>query len=100
MDYTILLLRKTIYKDAKLPIEPTEGDELTHYFGGIADDIIRGLNENVLSYHPMEPEVEHKLAIFRKYYKENTSIIGRSMSFGLFLACTGLLLVLAYMLLF
>lgn len=100
MDYTILLLRKTIYKDAKLPIEPTEGDELTHYFGGIADDIIRGLNENVLSYHPVEPEVEHKLAIFRKYYKENTSIIGRSMSFGLFLACTGLLLVLAYMLLF
>lgn len=100
MDYTILLLRKTVYKDAKLPIEPTEGDELTHYFGGIADDIIRGLNENVLSYHPMEPEVEHKLAIFRKYYKENTSIIGRSMSFGLFLACTGLLLVLAYMLLF
>lgn len=100
MDYMILLLRKTIYKDAKLPIEPTEGDELTHYFGGIADDIIRGLNENVLSYHPMEPEVEHKLAIFRKYYKENTSIIGRSMSFGLFLACTGLLLVLAYMLLF
>ena len=100
MDYTVLLLRKTIYKDAKLPIEPTEGDELTHYFGGIADDIIRGLNENVLSYHPVEPEVEHKLAIFRKYYKENTSIIGRSMSYGLFLACTGLLLVLAYMLLF
>ena len=99
-DYCVLLLRKTIYRDAKLPIEPTEGDELTHYLGGIADDTIRVLNENLLSYHPVEPEVEHKLAVFRKYYKENTSIIGRSMSFGLFLACAGLLMVLAYMLLF
>ena len=100
MDYVVLTLRKTIYKDAKLPIEPTEGDELTHYFGTIADDTIRLLNERLSSYHPREPEVEHKLALFRKYYKENSTIIGRSMSFGLFLACVGLLLVLAYMLLF
>ena len=100
MDYVVLTLRKTIYKDAKLPIEPTEGDELTHYFGTIADDAIRLLNERLWSYNPREPEVEHKLALFRKYYKENSTIIGRSMSFGLFLACVGLLLVLAYMLLF
>ena len=100
MDYVILVLRKTVYKDAKLPVEPTEGDELTHYFGSIADDSIRKLNERLWSYNPREPEVEHKLALFRKYYKENSTIIGRSMSFGLFLACVGLLLVLAYMLLF
>ena len=99
VDYNVLLLRKTIFKDAKLPIEPTEGDEFTHYFGGIADNAIRTLNEGVWSYSPREPEVEHKLALVRKYYKENTTIIGRSMSFGLFLACVGLLLVLAYMLL-
>ena len=98
-DYIVLTLRKTIFRDAKLPIEPTEGDELTHFFGGIADDTIRTLNDSVWSYNPREPEVEHKLAIIRKYYKENSSIIGRSMSFGLFLACVGLLLVLAYMLL-
>jgi hydrogenase-4 component B len=100
MDYVVLTLRKTVYKDAKLPIEPTEGDELTHYFGTIADDSIRMLNESLWSYNPREPEIEHKLALFRKYYKENSTIIGRSMSFGLFLACVGLLLVLAYMLLF
>ena len=100
VDYTVLLLRKTLYKDAKLPIEPSEGDEFTHYFGSIADDTIRSLNNGVWAYNPREPEVEHKLALFRKYYTENTSIIGRSMSFGLFLACVGLLLVLAYMLLF
>ncbi len=100
MDYVVLTLRKTVYKDAKLPIEPTEGDELTHYFGTIADDSIRVLNESLWSYNPREPEIEHKLALFRKYYKENSTIIGRSMSFGLFLACVGLLLVLAYMLLF
>ena len=100
MDYVVLTLRKTVYKDAKLPIEPTEGDELTHYFGTIADDSIRMLNESLWSYNPREPEIEHKLALFRKYYKENSTSIGRSMSFGLFLACVGLLLVLAYMLLF
>lgn len=100
VDSIVVLLRKTIFRDAKLPVEPSEGNEITHFFGGMIDDTIRSLNESVLAYHKIEPEFEHQLALGHKYAKENSTIIGRSMSFGLFLACVGLLLVIAYMLLF
>lgn len=100
VDGIVVILRKTIFKDAKIPVEPSEGSELTHFFGSRINDIIKSLNESILTYHPIEPDVEHKMALRRKYNLENLSIIGRSMSFGLFLACVGLLLVIAYMLLF
>lgn len=100
VDSIVVLLRKTIFKDAKIPVEPSEGNDFTHFFGGKIDDIIKSLNEGILTYHPIEPEVEHKMALRRKYDLENLTIIGRSMSFGLFLACVGLLLVITYMLLF
>ena len=100
VDSIVVLLRKTLFKDAKIPVEPSEGNDFTHFFGGKIDDIIKSLNEGILTYHPIEPEVEHKMALRRKYDLENLTIIGRSMSFGLFLACVGLLLVITYMLLF
>lgn len=100
VDGIVVLLRKTIFKDAQIPVEPSEGNAFTHFIGSIADDVIRSLNESVFAYHKLEPEVEHKMALRHKYDKENLTIIGRSMSFGLFLACVGLLLVIAYMLLF
>ena len=100
VDGFVVLLRKTIFKDAKIPVEPSEGSVFTHFFGSRIDDMIRALNESAFAYHKIEPEVEHKLALRHKYNKENSIIIGRSMSFGLFLACVGLLVVIAYMLLF
>lgn len=98
IDSIVVLLRKSIFKDAKIPTEPSEGDDLTHALGGWIDDMIRGLNEGYLSYHPIAPEVEHKMALRRRYRLENRSIISRSMSYGLFLACIGLLLVMIYLL--
>ena len=98
IDSIVVLLRKSIFKDAKIPTEPSEGDDLTHALGGWIDDMIRGLNDGYLSYHPIAPEVEHKMALRRRYRLENKSIISRSMSYGLFLACIGLLLVMIYLL--
>jgi len=100
VDSIVVLLRKTIFKDAQIPVEPSEGNVFTHYVGSRIDDTIKALNESVLAYHAIEPEVEHRMALQHKYDKENLIIIGRSLSFGLFLACVGLLLVIAYMLLF
>lgn len=99
VDYIVVGLRRTVFKDAKIPVEPSEGTELTHFFGEICDDIVRYLNQGIWSYKPREPEVEHKLALFRKSVKENNTLIGRSLSFGLFLASIGLTLVLLYLLL-
>lgn len=98
IDGIVVFLRKTVFRDAKIPTEPAEGDDLTHAVGGWIDDVIRNLNEGYLSYHPITPDVEHKMALRRRYRLENRSIISRSMSYGLFLACIGLLLVIVYML--
>lgn len=98
VDSIVVLLRKTVFSDAQIPTEPSEGNDFTHAVGGKIDDFIRVLNEGYMSYHPIEPEVEHKMALFRKYNNENHTIIARSMSYGLFLACVGLVLVLVYML--
>lgn len=98
VDSVVVLLRKSLFRDAKIPTEPAEGDDLTHALGGWIDDVIRELDDGYLSYHPIAPEVEHKMALRRRYRLENRSIISRSMSYGLFLACIGLLLVIVYLL--
>lgn len=98
VDSIVVLLRKSIFCDAAIPTEPSEGNDLTHSVGGRIDDFIRVLNEGYFSYHPIAPEVEHKMALKRKYFNESQMIISRSMSYGLFLACIGLVLVIVYML--
>ncbi len=98
LDGIVVLLRKTIFKDSKLPEEPEEGNEITHLIGGSADSFIHKMNQTFWSYQPHKKNAEHKLAMKQKEISENNSIIARSLSFGLFLVCIGLVLVLLYLL--
>lgn len=98
VDSIVVFIRRTVLCDARIPTEPAEGDDFTHAVGGRIDNIITKLDEGYLNYHPIEPDIEHKMALRRKYNLENRAIISRSMSYGLFLACIGLLLVVLYML--
>lgn len=98
LDSIVVLLRKTIFKDSKLPTEPEEGNEITHFVGGAADGFIHRMNQTFWSYQPHKENAEHKLAMKQKEISESNSIIARSLSFGLFLVCIGLILVLLYLL--
>lgn len=97
-DYLVVGLRKSIYKDSPLPHELEEGNVLTHAAGVLMDDGKKVLNRTFYRKHPIQISFEHKLAMFLEAVKENHTMIGRSLSFGLLLFCIGLLMTLIYML--
>ena len=95
VDGIVVLLRKTLYTDRPIPKEYAEGNAITHFFGNLLDKIHYGL-----THSDREPEhsYEHRLAMSNLRNMENYNIISRSLSFGLALACLGLLGTLAYIL--
>lgn len=98
MDYMILLLRRSFYRDSKLPHELEEGTAVTHALGVVLDDGKQVVNKLFRKKRPIRVSFEHKLAMINEEIEENNTIIGRSLSFGLFMFCLGLLLTLGYML--
>ncbi len=99
LDYFIVFLRKTIYRDKPLPHELTEGNEFTHRVGSFLDNSLVYFNRTIWKNHPREEKnYEHRMAMFYTMIRENNKIITRSLSFGLMMFCTGLLMVLVYLL--
>ncbi len=98
MDGIVVLLRKTVYRDSKIPHELEEGNYLTHMIGMGMDNLVRLMNRTVWKKHPHKAEYEHKFAMKHEELAEDGTIIGRSLSFGLLLFCTGLILTLVYLL--
>ena len=95
VDGLVVILRKTLYSDRAIPRDYAEGNVFTHIIGGKLDDIHWGL---VKEDRAPDKSYEHRLAMFNLKNWENVNIITRSLSFGLALACLGLLATLSYML--
>ncbi|MBD5544605.1 MAG: sodium:proton antiporter [Lachnospiraceae bacterium] len=99
LDYLIVFLRKTIYKDKPLPHKLTEGNEFTHIVGSFLDDTIVYFNKTIWKENPRkEKNYEHRMSMFYTMIRENNRIITRSLSFGLMMFCAGLFAVLVYLL--
>ena len=98
VDSIVLLLRKTIYRDSKLPYELPEGNMLTHALGVFLDNCAALLNRTIWKKRPTQKRFEHKLALLMENMSENSTIIARSLSFGLLLFCIGFLLTIFYLL--
>lgn len=98
-DGVILLLRKSIYRDRKIPHELAEGSEFTHVAGAVLD-VLRRLKRKIFRQPEPEHEIsyEHKLAMQREKIMETNAIIQRSLSFGLLLFYVGLVFTLIYLL--
>ncbi len=97
VDTIVVILRKTVYRDEKLPHERTEGNALTH-LGACAASFFEKLGNLTLHRkNPRKRDYEHKLALLYEEYHENSMMIARSMSFGLLLFCVGLILTVAYL---
>lgn len=97
-DLLVVALRKTVYRDSPLPQELTEGTVLTLAAGRFLN-FIRDIGNRTKNRHnPVEKDYVHILAMKREEIRENNMIIGRSLSFGLLLACVGLCLTLIYIL--
>lgn len=97
-DSIIVLLRKTIYKDSKPVQELEEGTRLTHVSGCLANGVQCAVNRTFLKKHPKEVDYEHKFALIHEEFSEDSTIISRSLSFGLLLFCVGLIITVVYLL--
>ena len=98
VDGTVVLLRKTIYKDSPRQTELDEGNEVTHGIGAFLNKAQCILNHTLWRNHPKNTDHEHRMAMRFAAIKENTGFIGRSLSYGLILFCLGLCVVLIYLL--
>lgn len=97
-DGLVVLLRKTVYRDSKLPHELEEGTYLTHVVGMEMDGFVHFMNHTFWKKIPRREGYEHRLALKHEEIQENSTIIKRSLSFGLLLFCAGLILTLVYLL--
>jgi len=98
VDVSVVLLRKTVYRDSPYREELEEGNVLTHAFGSFLNQLEAVLNKTVWKNHEHERDFEHWFALKYLSFKENTTVIGRSLSYGLVLFCLGLCATLVYLL--
>ncbi|MCM1136363.1 MAG: sodium:proton antiporter [Clostridium sp.] len=99
VDSIVVLLRKTIYRDSKIPHELEEGTALTHALGCVANGFEKLGNATIFRKHPKDVDYEHKYAMIYEELSEVGTIISRSLSFGLLLFCIGLIITVVYLLL-
>ncbi|MBQ0027904.1 MAG: NADH dehydrogenase [Lachnospiraceae bacterium] len=98
VDWIVVMLRKTIYRDSPIIVELTEGNAITHMLGSIANGIAEFMRRHSAKKRKKEQvDYIHKFAVEYKAYSESRLIIARSMSFGLIMFCLGLLITVAYM---
>lgn len=98
VDSLVVLLRKTIYKDSKLPHELEEGTFITHVTGCFVNGLQSLGNVTIWKKNPKNTDYEHKYAMVYEELSEDHTIISRSLSFGLLLFCIGLIITVVYLL--
>ena len=97
-DAVVVLLRKTVYRDAGYHGELEEGNAMTHVVGVSLNLLEQLLNKTIWRHHEHRKDLEHWFVLKYAAFKENATVIGRSLSFGLVLFCLGLCATLIYLL--
>ncbi|MCR4738907.1 MAG: sodium:proton antiporter [Lachnospiraceae bacterium] len=98
-DAFVVLVRKTLLRDLKLPHELPEGTRYTNFLGRLADLFVDIMNKTLWRKNPRKnKDHAHAFALTREALFENEFIILRSMSFGLSLFCLGLMITVLYIL--
>ena len=98
VDGTVVLLRNTVYRDSINWGELEEGNALTHVVGAFLNSLEQLLNKTVWKEHEHKKDLEHWFVLRYAAFKENVTVIGRSLSYGLVLFCIGLCATLIYLL--
>ena len=98
VDGTVVFLRKTVYRDSPERGELEEGNALTHTIGVFLNLLEELLNKTIWKNHEHKRDLEHWFVLKYTSFKENASLIERSLSYGLVLFCLGLCATLIYLL--
>ena len=75
-----------------------EGNEVTYALGTFFNKVEDLLNKTVWRKVPHKIEFTHQFAMKYASFKENVTVIGRSLSYGLVSFCLGLCATLLYLL--
>ena len=97
-DGIVVFLRKTVYRDAQDTGELEEGNALTHAIGVTLNRLETLLNKTIWKNHEHRKDLEHWFVLKSVAFKENSTLIGRSLSFGLVLFSIGLCATLIFLL--
>lgn len=97
VDMLVVVLRKTIYRDAPLPRYYSEGNIFTRLAGRVLNAWRDVANQTWRRKHPIERDYVHWLAIKSYQLRQNNAIITGSISFGLFLFGIGFCAMLFYL---
>ena len=98
VDAVVVLLRRTVYKDSEERGELEEGNAVTHAIGVFLNGLEELLNKTIWKNHEHKKDLEHWFVLRCDAFKENATLIGRSLSYGLVLFCVGLCATLIYLL--
>lgn len=97
-DRIVALLRGTIYRDSKQRVWDKVGTPFTYVAGVVCDEIILILNKTILYGHPIKKSFVNGIAVAKKELETTSSLVARSVSFGLMLFSIGLFITLVYLL--
>jgi len=98
VDITVVVLRRTLYKDSPLPYERREGNAVTESFGK-AMNLLQSLRNHLWGRKKQtHKDFVHLTAARAEDLQESFMIIQRSLSFGLLMFGIGLALTLIYIL--
>ena len=97
-DGIVVFLRKTVYRDSRDRGELEEGNAFTHVIGVALNRLETLLNKTIWKNHEHRKDLEHWFVLKSVAFKENSTLIGRSLSFGLVLFSIGLCATLIFLL--
>ncbi len=97
-DFSVVGLRRTIYKDSPVPQERTRGTWLTDAVGSLLNAVQRLANRTWRRSNPGTVDYQRELALRHDVRRESNTLIGRSLSYGLLLVIIGFTLTLVYIL--
>ena len=98
IDITVVILRKTLYKDSPLPYERWEGNAITEVIGKTMNRLQSLRNHLWGRKKQTHKDFVHLTAARVEDFRESFMIIQRSLSFGLLMFGIGLTLTLIYIL--
>lgn len=96
LDTVVVILRKTLYKDSKLPHERREGNIISEFIGKTMNLCQTVRNRLWGRKNPTHIDFVHAAAARYEEIQESSMIIQRSLSFGLLMFGIGLALTLIY----
>ncbi|MCC8044930.1 MAG: complex I subunit 5 family protein [Clostridiales bacterium] len=97
-DLSVVGLRKTIYKDSPKPHERAWGNVLTVAIGNVLNAVQALANRTWRRKNPGTVDYRREMALRYDVWRESSTVISRSLSYGLLLVIIGFTLTLVYIL--